>query len=331
MADDLSPHWLWLAVPFVLAILLAAMLPPLDFDVREYHLQAPKEFFQQGRITFLPHNVYANMTLGTEMLSLLAMVLTGDWWLGALVGKTVIAAFTPLTAWGCCLAGRRIFTPTAGWWPRWSTFRSPGWSALRRAGLSKGPRRVTCFLPYTHCCCWPGRGRPHNAIPTMPSTHVFAAGRLSAGGAVATKYPAVLFVLLPLALWVLFSQWRMKPRFDPQDEVSFQPVPVSGRLARRVAFPPGRHVRRLNHVAGRARWASSSWPRPLAAGCGSAKTGPFPAIRLIPCCTKSSTARPGTRRNSNNGTASTARTIFPPRRSAATSAASCSAASGLVP
>ena len=59
------------------------MLPPLDFDVCEYHLQAPKEFFQQGRITFLPHNVYANMALGTEMLSLLAMVVAGDWWWGA--------------------------------------------------------------------------------------------------------------------------------------------------------------------------------------------------------------------------------------------------------
>ena len=60
------------------------MLPPLDFDVREYHSQAPKEFFQQGRITFLPHNVYANMPLGAEMLSLLGMVIAGDWWWGAL-------------------------------------------------------------------------------------------------------------------------------------------------------------------------------------------------------------------------------------------------------
>ena len=110
----ISTRWLWLAVPFVLAILLAGMLPPLDFDVREYHLQAPKEFFQQGQITFLPHNVYANMAMGTEMLSLLAMVIAGDWWLGALAGKTVIAAFTPLTALALLAAGRRFFSPTAG-------------------------------------------------------------------------------------------------------------------------------------------------------------------------------------------------------------------------
>jgi MFS family permease len=99
-SESWSPRWLWLAVPFAAVIVLAAMVPRLDFDVREYHLQAPKEFFEQGQITFLPHNVYANMAMGTEMLSLLAMVLTGKWWLGALVGKTVIAMFAPLTALG---------------------------------------------------------------------------------------------------------------------------------------------------------------------------------------------------------------------------------------
>ncbi len=35
-------RWLWLAVPLVVAIGLGAMLPPIDFDVREYHLQAPR-------------------------------------------------------------------------------------------------------------------------------------------------------------------------------------------------------------------------------------------------------------------------------------------------
>ena len=49
-ASDLSwsPHWLWLLLPFTVAIVGAAMLPPIDFDVREYHLQAPKEFLSGG-------------------------------------------------------------------------------------------------------------------------------------------------------------------------------------------------------------------------------------------------------------------------------------------
>ena len=65
---SISPRWLWLAAPFALAILLGSMLPPIEFDVREYHLQVPKEFFLTGRIGFLPHNVYGNMAMGSEML-----------------------------------------------------------------------------------------------------------------------------------------------------------------------------------------------------------------------------------------------------------------------
>ena len=131
-------------LPFALMILLGGMLPPIDFDVREYHLQAPKEFYQQGRIGFLPHNVYANMPLGTEMLSLLGMVVSGDWWLGALAGKTLIASYAILTRpWR--------WRPPAGdsmgrGWemsPRSSISRSPGSSRCRRWGWWTGPWRST--------------------------------------------------------------------------------------------------------------------------------------------------------------------------------------------
>ncbi len=112
-AWDWSSQWLWLAAPFVVAIMLSSLLPPRDFDVREYHLQAPKEFYQAGRITFLPHNIYANMPLGSEMLALAGMVTLDDWWLGALAGKAldcaVCAAGRAGTVWGrlpFCFAGR---------------------------------------------------------------------------------------------------------------------------------------------------------------------------------------------------------------------------------
>jgi len=82
----------------IVIILLAASLPPVDFDVREYHLQCPKEFFQQGRITFLPHNVYGNMPLGLEMHALLGMLLLNDFWYGALAGKVVMATFALIGA-----------------------------------------------------------------------------------------------------------------------------------------------------------------------------------------------------------------------------------------
>ena len=57
----------WLGLPFVVAILAGGVLPPWHFDVREYHLQVPKEWYQQGGIDFMPHNIYGNMPLGVEL------------------------------------------------------------------------------------------------------------------------------------------------------------------------------------------------------------------------------------------------------------------------
>ncbi len=186
----MDEKWLWLAVPFVAAILLAAMLPPVDFDVREYHLQAPKEFFQQGRITFLPHNVYANMPLGAEMLALLAMVVSGDWWLGALAGKTLIAAFTPLCALGLFAAGQRFFSTAAGTVAALVYVSIPWVFHVSTAGLIEGT--TACYLLLAvYALLLHGGGT------------IFLAGFL-AGAATATKYPAALFVLLPLGVWTLF-------------------------------------------------------------------------------------------------------------------------------
>ena len=112
--EALNPHWLWAAAPFLALIVLGGMLPPNEFDVREYHLEAPKEFYQAGRLGFVPHNLYANMALGSEMHALTAMTLAGDWWLGALAGKTVLAMFAPLAALGLYAAGRRHVSRAAG-------------------------------------------------------------------------------------------------------------------------------------------------------------------------------------------------------------------------
>lgn len=222
--DGFSAGWLWLALPFVLAILLAAMLPPLDFDVCEYHLQAPKEFFQQGRITFVPHNVYANMPLGAEMLSLLSMVIAGDWWWGALAGKTLIALFTPLCALAIFTAGRRFYSTGAGVLGALLYISIPWIVDVSSAGLIEGVSACYLFLAvYALLLCrWQPNGvltrnasegrqpisssQPRASLSSNGSTaYLILAGYL-AGAAVATKYPAVLFVLLPLAAWTFFGR-----------------------------------------------------------------------------------------------------------------------------
>ena len=82
---------------FVMAMALGSLLPSIDFDVKEYHLGGPKEWFQTGSIHFLPHNVYTSFPFLTEMLLLVGMVLTGDWFWGASAGQFVLASFGVLT------------------------------------------------------------------------------------------------------------------------------------------------------------------------------------------------------------------------------------------
>jgi hypothetical protein len=53
-----------------LALMTFAATDPIDYDVLEYHLGAPREYFDAGRIAFLPHNVYANLPSLSSMLNL---------------------------------------------------------------------------------------------------------------------------------------------------------------------------------------------------------------------------------------------------------------------
>ncbi len=223
-AEWLNPRWLWLAAPFALAIVLGGMLPPVDFDVLEYHLQAPKEFYAEGRIRFLPHNVYANMPLGASMFALAAMGITGDWWLGALVGKAVVALTAPLTALALLAAGRRLHSNTAGTVAAVLYLATPWVVHVSTAGLAESPLAMYSFLalyaairlPTTavgvHASACPTLRVPPN--PDAPASHgsVFPstflhpyanfllAGYL-AGAAGACKYPGVLFVIVPLVAW----------------------------------------------------------------------------------------------------------------------------------
>ena len=101
--------------PFVVVMILGSMLPAIDFDVLEYHLQGPKEYFQAGQIAFLPHNVYTNMPFGVEMLHLLGMEVMGDWWWGALAGQLLVAFFAPAAAMLIAATAYRAGSARAAW------------------------------------------------------------------------------------------------------------------------------------------------------------------------------------------------------------------------
>ena len=115
-------RWLWLLVcPFVALTILVASVPPgylwaeegNGYDVLEYHLQMPKEYLEAGRISYAPHNVYANFPANAEMLYLLCMVLEGDAIDAAGACKMLNAGLAALTVAAAWLIGRQR-SPAAG-------------------------------------------------------------------------------------------------------------------------------------------------------------------------------------------------------------------------
>ncbi|NLE28525.1 MAG: hypothetical protein GX629_02500 [Phycisphaerae bacterium] len=111
------PMLLMIMVPFLIILLLCAAIPPgvlwpaegFGYDILEYHLQAPKEWFDAGRIYFLEHNVYANFPFNAEMLYLLAMVLKNDPHEAVYLAQMIHVSFTILF-----VAAIWVFTRPAG-------------------------------------------------------------------------------------------------------------------------------------------------------------------------------------------------------------------------
>lgn len=100
---------------------LAATVPPgilwseegFGYDVLEYHLQVPKEYFVAGRIEYLPHNIYSNFPMNAEMLYLLAMVLKNDPVQAAIMAKYFNALLGVLFVLAGWLVGRQ-YNPLCG-------------------------------------------------------------------------------------------------------------------------------------------------------------------------------------------------------------------------
>ncbi len=215
------PNWLWwllAAAPFAFALVFGSMLPPWDYDVREYHLQTPKEWFQNGRITFLPHNIYANMPLGSELLSVWGMALVGGtdgWWWGAITGKTIMACYALIAAAGLVAFGHRLHSLAAGVIAAIVFLSAPWIVSLGASGLNEGP--VAMYAILSLFALWlaassnPTAGSklaPGESPTASPLSNrlTILAGFL-AGSSVSCKYPPALFIVIPLAAWIILGDW----------------------------------------------------------------------------------------------------------------------------
>lgn len=196
-------RWLGLtAVPFAALVLIVSTIPPgllwqeegFGYDVLEYHLQLPKEYFESGAITYLPHNVYANFPANAEMLYLAACQFTGqsvDSWSTSQAINALLAMLFVAAAW---LVGRE-WSPQAGVAAAvlaaisgWLTYLS-GIAYVENGMLLMGMLSCGCTLR---------AARDVQALRWCALAGVFA------GLACGFKYPAVAMVALPGALLVAF-------------------------------------------------------------------------------------------------------------------------------
>lgn len=186
-----APVWLvttllLVMTPFTLLSFLAACLPTTDYDALAYHLLGPKEYFLQGKITFLPHNIYTSFPFFTEMFSLLGMTLADDWFLGGLVGQVVLWSFGPMTAVAIGRLGGRLFGAPAGWLAAAAYLTTPWVYRLSVIPYVEGAMLFYGVLAIDHAS---RRG----------TFAALLAGAFS-GCAMACKYPGLLMVLLPAAV-----------------------------------------------------------------------------------------------------------------------------------
>lgn len=180
---------------FVVCTLWASILPPHDFDVREYHLQVPKEWYRSGQISFLPHNVYGNMPLLAEAPTILAMNLWRsdlDWWYGALTGKLLMAFASTLAAGSVYFIARRLSLGRLSSLIATAIYVSHPWVLhVSIGGLNDGVLASFAILTL------------HALLLDASITKRAIFAGLSAGMACCCKYPALALVLFPALVWLV--------------------------------------------------------------------------------------------------------------------------------
>ncbi|GJM24645.1 MAG: hypothetical protein DHS20C16_10600 [Phycisphaerae bacterium] len=205
VAEQPWVRWLVLATtPIAAIIVLGATLPPgvawqeegHGYDVLEYHLQTPKEYFDAGRIEYLPHNVYASFPSNAEMLFLFGNQFMGetiDAWPIAKCTNALIVLLIGFAAYAIgreasvgCGVGGAVVAGTCGW------LAYLGGIAYVEGGmLLMGMLSVGCLMQFA-------KTDERNA-----AIRWIALAGVLAGLACGFKYTAVVFFAIPIGAMIL--------------------------------------------------------------------------------------------------------------------------------
>lgn len=206
--ERVSWWWFLLIAPFALHIFLGGFTPPFDFDVREYHLQGPREWFEAGRIFNLDHNVYTTFPFLSEMLSLAAMVLMGDKWEGAIAGKVTLTTFQFLSVictWGIA---RRWCGSTAAVLAALIVVSTPWTTRISIIAYAEG-----AISFYIISSAMTALLAASSLNPATRKCLCGIAGFL-AGSAMASKYPGIISSIIPVGLFLLAAMLKRESHTD---------------------------------------------------------------------------------------------------------------------
>ncbi|MGV2338891.1 MAG UNVERIFIED_CONTAM: hypothetical protein LVR18_34370 [Planctomycetaceae bacterium] len=257
------------------------MTPQTDFDVREYHLQGPKEWFQQGRISCLKHNVYTSFPFFSEMLCLAGMAMAGDWRGGALTGQLLLAVFQLLTAASVFAMARRWLGAIPAWLALLMQITAPWTFRISLIAYAEGS--LTFYLTISVLLVLLLRSQGPAAFLSRPQLFC---GFL-AGSAMACKYTGLVLVVVPIGVFWLWQQWELRRR-GPQ---------LSGRMVvvGAIAFITGSFLavgpwllRNLHDTGnpvyplGAAIFSSNDWNAPLDIRWKVAHSASEHSLLLIP-------------------------------------------------
>jgi len=192
------PAWLTrgmviLAVAAVAGSLVGALAPPTAGDALCYHLELPKRFLDAGRLVYLPYHDNSTFPLLVEMWYLWALALDGSvaaqlvhWVAGILFALATVVLARPIVGrrWATLAGAVAVLTPGVN---------NQMTAAMNDVALAL---LVTLFL----AAWW-------RAVVNEEGSGWLVLAGLAAGGALATKYIALVFGAAVAANW-LGMLWR---------------------------------------------------------------------------------------------------------------------------